>query len=83
VAFQPNPGEFPTECEIWADVETDGILARSLVGYRAVHVRLWGGYDSKAAGDRPWPSKGGRPFDTRWAISRKPHPFEIREYEVV
>lgn len=81
MAYQPNKGAFPTECEIWADVETDGVLARSLVGFRQVHVRLFGGWDSAKALAAPWPSKGGRPVDTNWRISRPPHPFEIKEWE--
>lgn len=75
MSFQPNPGRLPPECVVLDD---DG----EPCGYRSVHVRLFGGYDSKAAGDRPWPSAGGKPFPTRWAISRPPHRFEIKEFEI-
>lgn len=81
--YLPNPGHCPPETEIWADVETDGILARSIVGHHKVHVRLFSGFDTKAAGHAPWPAKGGRPIETNWSISRTPHPFQIREFEVV
>lgn len=87
MAYQRNEGHLPRECEIWADVETEGVLARSLVGYRNVHVRTFGGptvrpYDSKKAGAAPWPSAGSRPVQTNWGISNPPHPFEIKEWEI-
>lgn len=77
MAYLPNPGKLPPECVILDD-ETGEV-----VGYRSVHVVLFGGYSTKAAGDRPWPSAGGKPLPTRWAISRQPHPFEIKEFEIV
>lgn len=78
----PNPGHVPRETEIWGDVETDGILARAIVGHRAVHVRLFKGWDSKKAGSAPWPAKGGRPNDTNWRISNPPHDYDIKEFEI-
>lgn len=75
MAYLPNLGHVPPECEV---LDEDG----NVTGYRNVHVRLFGGFDSKKAGHAPWPAGGGRP-PTVWKISRKPHPFEIREYEVV
>lgn len=81
MTYTPNPGHLPPECEIWADVETDGILSRSLVGYRNVHVRLFNGIDTAKRGDPPWPAAGGR-LSTVWRISKPPHPFEIEEFEI-
>lgn len=70
----PNPGHLPPECEI---LDADGQLA----GHRAVHVRLFNGWDSAKAGAAPWPAKGGRPIDTNWSIRRgTPHPFDIKEF---
>jgi hypothetical protein len=69
--YEPNPGHLPPECVI---EDEDGTIR-----HRAVHVRLFGGWDSKKAGAAPWPAAGGRP-PTRWAISRRPHPYEIEEY---
>lgn len=89
MAYLPNPGHVPPETEIWEDVETSGVVARSLVGHRPVHVRLWGdpargvaGWDTKRAGQAPWPAKGGRQIDTDWRISKPPHPYQIKEFEV-
>lgn len=31
----------------------------------------------------PWPSKGGRPIDTDWRISKQPRAFEIEEWELI
>jgi hypothetical protein len=81
MAYKPNPGSLPPECEIWANVATDGVLARSRVGYRNVYVRLFGGYDSAKRGDPPWPSGGGR-VPTNWRVSRTPHPYQIEEWEL-
>lgn len=81
MAYQPNPGFLPPECVIH-DPETGEVI-----GYRAVHVRLFGkagnpGWDSKKAGSKPWPAKGGRPLDTNWRVSSPPHPYHIKEFEV-
>lgn len=54
----------------------------NVTGYRPVHVRLFNGLDTRARGDAPWPSAGGRPIQTNWKISRKPLPFEIKEFDV-
>lgn len=70
--YQRNPGRLPPECVIRDD---DG----NATGFRAVHVRLFGGYDSRKRGDAPWPS--GAP--TVWGISAQPHPFQIEEFEVI
>lgn len=71
-AWRDNPGSLPRECIITND---DGFVT----GYRPVHVRLFCGADTKADGDAPWPAGGGKP-PTDWAISRQPHPFEIKQY---
>lgn len=71
--YQPNPGHLPGECILFDE-------AGEITGYRAVHVRLFGGFDSRAAGHAPWPAAGSRP-PTVWTISRKPHAFEIKEWE--
>lgn len=73
MAYQPNPGKLPDECVVEGE--------NGNVTHLAVHVRLFGGWDSKKAGYAPWPSAGGRP-PNRWAISRPPHDYEIAEYEV-
>lgn len=71
--WQPNPGHLPDDCVI-VDDETGTVL-----GYRKVHVRLFGGTDTMAKGHHPWPAAGGKP-PTVWTISHRPHPFEIKEY---
>lgn len=73
--YLTNQGQLPPECEV-RDKHGD------IVSWRAVHVILFGGFDSKKADHAPWPSFGGRP-PTVWRISRNPHPFEIKEYEVI
>ena len=70
--WHPNPGRLPDACVIRDE-------GGEVVGYRHVHVRLFGGFDSKAAGHAPWPSADRRP-PTEWRISRPPHPFEIKEW---
>lgn len=70
-----NPGHLPDECIVESE---DGTVT-----YRAVHVRLFCGWDSKKVGAAPWPSKGGRPSDTVWRVSEPPHGFQIESYEVV
>ena len=75
MAYQPNPGRLPADCEL---LDEHGELA----GYRPVHVRLFCGWDSQRAGHAPWPAAGGRPRATVWRISTPPHPFEIQQYEV-
>lgn len=68
-----NPGRLPPECVLESEA--------GVITYRNVHVRLFGGYDSKKAGAAPWPAGGGRP-PTRWSVSRVPHPFDIRAWEL-
>lgn len=67
-----NEGRIPPECEIRGD---DG----DIIGWRNVHVELFGGYSTRKAGAAPWPAGGGRQ-STNWRISRPPHPFEIRKW---
>jgi hypothetical protein len=75
VPYQPNPGRVPPACVIR---DEDG----NAVSFRNVHVRLFGGFDSRAAGHAPWPAAGGRP-PTVWAISKpEPHPFEIEFWDL-
>ncbi|WP_371431355.1 hypothetical protein [Novosphingobium sp.] len=71
----PNPGHLPDDCLVHDE-------HGNVTGHRGIHVRLFNGWDSKASGNAPWPSAGGRP-PTVWTISRPPHPFEIREFEVM
>ncbi|MBY0391841.1 MAG: hypothetical protein K2Q27_01100 [Novosphingobium sp.] len=72
--YLPNPGHLPPECEI---LDADG----HVIGFRAVHVRLFNGWDSRKAGTSPWPSRDGRP-PTNWSIRRPtPHPFDIKEFD--
>jgi hypothetical protein len=71
----PNSGELPDDCLVH---DENG----NVIGHRAVHVRLFGGYDSQKAGAAPWPAVGAR-IPTRWAIGKRPHPFEIEEYLIV
>ena len=75
MAWLPNTGALPEACLIR---DEDG----NVTGYHAVHVRLFGGFDTRKAGHAPWPAAGGRP-PTRWEISARPHPYEIEEFEVV
>lgn len=75
MALQRNTGRLPPECEIRDD-------AGNVTGYRAVHVKFFNGWSSREAGHQPWPSAGSRP-PTDWTISRKSHPFQIEEYEVL
>ncbi len=70
MAYTPNPGHLPSECEIR---DKDG----NITGYHQVRVKLFNGISTG-----PWPSAGGRPHPTRWSISRPPHPFEIEEWEL-
>lgn len=74
--YQPNPGHMPEEC-----LERDEY--GDVTGYRAVHVRLFGGFDSKREGHPPWPAGSRRQPSTSWTISRPPHPFEIKEFAVI
>lgn len=75
MAYARNPGHLPEECEIRGD---DG----DITGWRSVHVRLFGGYDSRKAGHAPWPAGSHRAPATVWKISRPPHPFQIEEWEI-
>lgn len=71
-----NPGYLPPECEICNETG-------EVVGYHRVHIRLFGGFDSRHAGHDPWPAYGQRP-PTNWSIrSDNPHPFDIQFYEVI
>ena len=72
MAYQPNLGRIPPECEI---LDEQG----NVTGYRAVHVVLFNGFSTSKAGHAPWPAGGGRP-PTNWRISKPPHPFEIAEW---
>ena len=67
-----NEGRIPPECEIRDE-------HGNVTGYRAVHVVLFGGLDTRKAGHAPWPAGGGRPRARRRAA---PHPFEIKEWEI-
>lgn len=69
-----NPGHLPPECEVR---DEDG----NVTGYRAVHVRCFGGFDSRKAGHAPWPAAGGRP-PTQWRISKPPHSSDIEFWEI-
>lgn len=71
---QINDGHIPSECIIRDE-------AGDITGYRKVHVRLFGGFDTRKAGNDPWPAGGARP-PTEWRISKPPHPFEIEEWEI-
>jgi hypothetical protein len=79
VAYQPNIGELPAESLI-QEVDEQGKLV--ITGYRAVHVRLFGGWDSQKTGNAPWPAAGRQPA-TRWSIEKPPHASDIEFYEVV
>lgn len=72
--YHRNEGRLPPETEIRDD-------AGRVTGHRSVHVRLFGGFDTRRAGHSPWPAAGGRP-PTWWEISEPAHPFEIEFYEV-
>lgn len=74
MAWKRNEGRLPAECVVLSE---DG----NVESYRAVHVRLFGGFDTQRTGHAPWPAAGGRP-PTDWSISRQPHPFQIREYQI-
>lgn len=73
MAYTRNEGRLPDECVVTSE---DGVTS-----YRAVHVRLHGGWDSRKAGAAPWPSAGGRP-PTRWSIGKPPHNFDIAEWDL-
>lgn len=74
MAYKPNAGKLPAACRI---VDDQG----EVTGYRKVHVRLHGGWCSRAAGHEPWPAGGGREA-TRWAVGKPPHDFDIKEWEL-
>jgi hypothetical protein len=74
MAYLPNPGRIPAECQICDE-------AGEVTGWRRVHIRLFGGWDSRKAGHDPWPAADGRPA-TVWRVSRPPHTFEIKEWEI-
>lgn len=74
MAYQPNDGLCPATCLI---IDDEGEIA----GFKRVHVRLFGGFDSRKAGHEPWPAGGTRP-PTRWKIGGKPHAFDIKEWEL-
>lgn len=75
MALQPNPGSLPRDCIV---LDEEG----NVIGFRKVHVVLFNGHSTRAAGQDPWPASGARP-PTCWSISRPPQPFEIKAYEVV
>lgn len=70
MTYERNLGSQPPECAIR---DSSG----KLTGQHPVHVRLFNGWDSKAAGHQPWPAGSAD-----WCISAKPHPFQIEFYEV-
>ena len=72
--MRKNPGSLPLECEILEEHD-------QAAGFWPVHVILFNGHSTKAAGQPPWPSAGRFP-PTNWRISKPPHPFEIQQYEV-
>lgn len=74
MSLKPNPGRIPPECVVWDE-------AGEVTGYRPVHITLHNGFSTRARGDAPWPSAGGRP-PTVWKLSRPPHPFEIETWEI-
>lgn len=69
--YVPNPGRLPDACLM---LDEEG----HVTGHRAVHVRCFGGFDSRKADHAPWPSAP----PTVWAISARPHPYEICEWEI-
>lgn len=69
-----NEGRLPPECEVR---DEDG----NVTSYRDVHVVLHNGFSTRKAGRAPWPAGGGRP-PTNWRISKPPHDFEIKEWEI-
>lgn len=70
----PNPGHCPPECEI---LDEDG----NVIGHRRVRVVCFGGYDTKTKEPAGWPA-GGR-GGCNWRIGKRPHPYEIREWEII
>lgn len=52
MAYVPNTGRLPEAC-IVLDPESGEVK-----GYRSVHVRMFGGWDSKKSGHAPWPAAG-------------------------
>lgn len=70
MTYSVNIGELPQAAKVFDD---DGLVS----GYRKVHVRLRGGYDSKRAMADPWPAAGGRP-GTRWMLDGSQ--FDIIEW---
>lgn len=74
MAYQPNDGHVPEACIVRDD---QGEIA----SYRKVHVRTFGGWDSRKAGHDAWPAGGGRE-KTNWRISRPRHAFDIKEWEI-
>lgn len=75
MAYHPNAGSLPSACVI---VDDQG----NVTSYRKIHVRCFGGYDSRKAGHDPWPSHTGRAQNTSWKISRPPFDLDIREWEL-
>jgi len=73
--YKANPGHLPFDCTIF---DENGQEA----GCRHVHVKLFNGWDSRNHG-MTWPARGLRAPFTRWEISKPPHPFQIKEYEIV
>lgn len=74
--MKPNKGRLPTACSVKG--EEDGAPRT----YKAVHVILFSGWDSrKAIVGGPWPSAGGKP-PTDWSISDPPKSWQIKEWEL-
>lgn len=72
--MKPNDGQVPPECVVRDE-------QGNVVGFRSVHVVLFGGHDTRRAGVAPWPAGGGRP-PTVWRISKPPHSYEIKEWSL-
>ncbi len=72
--LQSNTGSLPEACTVRDEYG-------EIASYRKVHVVLFGGYSSRAAGHAPWPAAGARP-PTDWGIRKPPHDFDICEWEI-
>jgi hypothetical protein len=74
VPLAPNSGRCPPEAEI---LDENG----NVTSYRRVRVVLFNGHDTARKEPSGWPAGGKGACN--WRISRSPHPFEIREFEVL
>jgi len=73
MALAPNLGRIPDECILSRDEEGKPNL------FARVRVVLFNGTDTAKTEPAGW-AAGGR-NGCSWKISRRPHPFEIKEYE--